>query len=205
METIETALKNEQTEFFYDKTYSVEDYLLIESKSFEKNEFRNGKILKMAGAKPAHNLIAANIIRHLGNALEDAPKEYLVLTSDTKVYVPRFNYFLYPDAVVVCERIELYQNSSTVITNPLLIVEVLSPSTEEYDRQGKFAYYKQIPSFKEYLLVEQKMPYVMSSFKTAEHTWQDTEADGLSSSIYLKSIDCTIDLKKIYKGVKVEP
>jgi Uma2 family endonuclease len=204
METIETALKNEQTEFNYDKIYSIEDYLLIESKSFEKNEFRNGKIVKMAGAKPSHNLIAANIIRHLGNALEDAAKEYFVLTGDTKIYIPRFNYFVYPDAVVVCEEIELYKDASTVITNPLLIVEVLSPSTEEHDRQGKFAYYKQIPSFKEYLLVEQKMPYAISSFKTAERTWQDTEADGLNASIYLKSIDCTIDLRKIYKGLKFE-
>lgn len=71
----------------------------------------------MPGARPAHNLIASNIITHLNNALEDAPKEYFVLNSDSKIHIPRFRYFVYPNAVVVCETIELYPGSSTVITN----------------------------------------------------------------------------------------
>ncbi|MEO6636907.1 MAG: Uma2 family endonuclease, partial [Ginsengibacter sp.] len=88
-----------------------------------------------------------------------------------------------------------------IITNPLLIVEVLSPSTEDYDRKGKFFDYKQIPSFKEYLLVEQNIAFVTASYKIADRTWQDNEADGIAASIYLKSIDCTISLSKIYKGI----
>lgn len=206
MESIgmETVIKAELQNFSPDKIYSIEEYLEIEDNSKEKHEFFNGEVVKMPGAKPAHNLIAANIIRHLGNALENAPKEYFVLTSDTKIHIPRFHHIVYPDAVVVCEQIELYAGSTTVITNPLLIVEVLSPSTDKHDRQGKFNDYKQIPSFKEYLLVSQKIPYALSSFKTAERTWQDTEAEGLDAIIYLKSIGCTLDLKKIYKGVKFD-
>lgn len=201
---MDTMIKKEPEKFSFDKTYSIEEYLELEDRSTEKHEFRNGKIYKMPGAKPSHNLIAANIITHLNNALENSSKKYFVLTSDSKIHIPRFNSFVYPDAVVVCEQIELYPGSTTVITNPLLIVEVLSPSTEDYDRQSKFYDYKHIPSFKQYVLVEQTMPYIVASFKTAEHTWQDTEADGLEAAIYLKSIDCTLALNKIYKSVRFE-
>lgn len=199
---METVINKGPDVFLPDKNYSVEEYLLLEDQSVEKHEFYNGDVIKMPGAKPAHNLIAANIIRLLGNALEDAPKEYFVLTGDSKIHIPRYNNILYPDAVVVCEEIKLYPGSSTVIINPLLIVEVLSTSTEKYDRVGKFNYYKQIPSFKEYVLVSQTMSYVVSSFRSAERIWEDTEAEGLNSTIYLKSIASTLELKKVYKGVR---
>ena len=185
-----------------EKNYTIKEYLSLEDASVEKHEFYNGKIIKMSGAKPNHNIIAANIIAAFINALEKNEKEYFVLTSDSKIYNARLNSFLYPDAVVICEAIELYPGSETVITNPLLIVEVLSPSTEEHDRTGKFYDYKLIPSFKEYVLVWQTIPSVTASYKIADRTWQDTEAEGLDGSIYLQSIDCSIDLKKIYKGIK---
>ena len=185
-----------------EKKFTIEEYLTMEDKAIEKHEFFNGKIIKIAGAKPAHNLIATNIITALNIAVETKEKEYFVLNSDSKIYSPRFNSFLYPDAVLICEQIEMYPGSSTVITNPLLIVEVLSPSTEEYDRTGKFYAYKRIASFKEYVLVWQTEPSVTASFKIGDNAWQDTEADGLDTSIYLQSIDCTIDLKKIYRGIK---
>ena len=201
---METLIKKDTDIFQPGKVYSIEEYLLIEDQSVEKHEFYNGKAIKMPGAKPAHNLIASNIITHLNNALENAPKEYFVLNSDSKIHIPRFRNFVYPDAVVVCETIELYPGSSTVITNPLLIVEVLSPSTEKHDRHSKFNDYKQIPSFKEYLMVSQTLPYALASFKSADRTWEDLEAEGLDSTLYLKSVDCTLDLKKIYKGVRFE-
>jgi len=185
-----------------EKIFSIEEYLSMEDKAIEKHEFFNGKIIKMPGAKPAHNIIATNILSELVFATQQKSKTYYVLNSDTKIYSPRFKSFLYPDAVLICEQIEMYPDSLTVITNPLLIVEVLSPSTEEYDRGDKFFAYKSIPSFKEYVLIAQSMPLVTASFKIGDRTWQDTEADGLEASIYLQSIDCTIDLKKIYRGIK---
>ena len=185
-----------------EKIYTVEEYLAMEEAAVEKHEFYNGKIIKMAGAKPNHNLIAGNIITALNNALELKQKEYFVLTNDSQIYVPKLNHFLYPDAIVICEEIELYPGSSTVITNPLLIVEVLSPSTEKQDRTSKFYDYKKIPTFKEYFLVFQSIPSVTSFLKVGERTWQDTDADGVESTIYLQSIDCTIELKKIYRGIK---
>lgn len=185
-----------------EKNYTIEEYLAMEDASVEKHEFYNGKIIKMAGAKPNHNIIAANIIAELIFGIQNKPKEYFVLTSDSKIYNPRFNSFLYPDAVVICEEVELYPGSSTVITNPLLIVEVLSPSTEEHDRTGKFYDYKLIPTFKEYVLVWQTIPSVTTSYKIGDRTWQDTDADGIDATIYLQSIDCSIELKKIYRGIK---
>ncbi|MBC7888741.1 MAG: Uma2 family endonuclease [Ferruginibacter sp.] len=185
-----------------EKNYTIEEYLAMEEVAVEKHEFYNGKIIKMAGAKPNHNIIAANIIAELIFGTQNKSKEYFVLTGDSKIYNSRLNSFLYPDAVVICEAIELYPGSSTVITNPLLIVEVLSPSTEEHDRTGKFYDYKLIPSFKEYVLVWQTIPSVTTSYKIGERTWQDTEADGIDTTIYLQSIDCSIDLRKIYRGIK---
>jgi Uma2 family endonuclease len=179
------------------KNYTVTEYLAMEETALEKHEFFNGKIVKMPGARPKHNLIAANMITQLNLAIEKKQSNLLVLTSDTKIHIPQLNTFVYPDAVVVCEKVELYPGSETVITNPLLIVEVLSQSTEHFDRTTKFYYYKQIPSFKEYVLVEQNRPYVTASLKIAERTWQDTYAEGPEVSIHLQSIDCTISLLKI--------
>jgi Uma2 family endonuclease len=185
------------------KIYTTDEYLSMEDNSIDKHEFFNGKIIKMSGANPIHNLIAVNITTQLCNEIEKKESNFLVLNSDTRIHIPKFNYFLYPDAVVVCEEIQLYQGSSTVITNPLLIVEVvLSASTEEHDRSNKFSDYKLIPSFKEYVLVAQALPWALASYKIGERTWEDTEAERLDTSIYLRSIDCTIDLKKIYRGIK---
>lgn len=183
------------------RSYTEEEYLQMEEKASAKHHFINGKIIAMPGATPAHNLIAGNMITQLNIELEKKPKAYFVLTSDSKLYIPRLRNFLYPDAVV-CEEVELYPGSTTVITNPLLIVEVLSPSTANHDRHERFFDYKRIPSFKEYVLIEQEVPLITTSFKTGERTWEDIEADGLETSIYLQSIDCTIELKKIYRGLK---
>ncbi|MEO6639497.1 MAG: Uma2 family endonuclease, partial [Ginsengibacter sp.] len=131
------------------KTYSIAEYLAMEENSVEKHEYYNGKIIKMSGGTYNHNLIASNIITTLNMLLEEKQQEYAVLGSDMKVYSPRILSFVYPDAVVVCEKPLFYEERKDIITNPLLIVEVLSPSTEDYDRKGKFFDYKQIPSFKE--------------------------------------------------------
>lgn len=184
------------------KTYSIAEYLAMDENSVEKHEFYNGKIIKISGGTYNHNLIATNIITALNLMLEEKQREYAVLGSDMKVYSPRIMSFVYPDAVVVCEKPLFYEDRKDIITNPLLIVEVLSPSTKDYDRKGKFFDYKQIPSFKEYLLVEQNIAFATASYKIADRTWQDAEADGIAASIHLKSIDCTISLSKIYKGIK---
>jgi len=184
------------------KMYTEEEYLAMEEKSVVKHHFINGQIIEMPGATYRHNLISTNIVTALNIALEAKNLDYAVLNSDLKVFIPRTVSFVYPDAVVICEAPLYYKNREDILLNPLLIVEVLSPSTEEHDRTGKFFEYKQISSFKEYVLIEQNNPFITASFKIGDGLWQDIEAAGIDATIYSKSIDCTLDLKKIYRGVK---
>lgn len=185
------------------RKFSIEEYFDMESKALGKHEYYNGKIIKMAGADPIHNLIATLISTELNNLLFSKKKKYFVLNSDQKIRISEINTFVYPDAVVVCEKIERYEKT-TAIVNPLLIVEVLSPSTESHDRIGKFSMYKMIPSFTEYLLVRQDSVWVNASFKEKANTWTDTIVEDLDKNIYLKSIDCNLPLKNIYRGIDFE-
>ncbi len=185
------------------RKFSIQEYLDMESKSLEKYEYYNGKIINMAGADPIHNLIATLISTELNNLLFSKEQNYFVLNSDQKIRIPELNAFVYPDAVVVCEKIERYEKTSAIV-NPLLIVEVLSPSTESHDRIGKFSMYKMIPSFTEYLLVRQDSVWVNASYREKANTWTDTIVEDLEKKIFLKSIDCELSLKNIYRGITFE-
>ncbi len=184
-----------------EKLYSIEEYLQMEEQAVGKHEFLDGKIKEMAGADPTHNIIAVLIMTELVIALRRKSKSYFVLKSDQKIHIPEFNQFVYPDAVVVADALDFYPGSNAII-NPLLIVAILSPTTSSYDQTGKFLKYKSIPSFCEYLLVRQDKPWVMSSFRASKMVWEDSIASGLNEKIQLKSIDCELDLGKIYEGVK---
>ena len=182
-----------------EKLYTVQEYLAFEERATNKHEYYNGKILKMPGASYRHNQIATNVAAILVNALYDT--NFIVTNSDTKIHISQLDSFVYPDAVVVFEKPEFYAGRNDVVLNPLLIVEVASLSTKEYDRSLKFQRYKTLPSFKEYVLVEQAQPWVVASYKIADRTWKDTEANTLDGSVYLQSVDCTLELKRIYHGV----
>ena len=184
-----------------DKKYTVEEYLDFERKAAVKHEFYNGNIVEMPGGTVHHNLIATNFAVALSIALEEKDKEYLVFNSDMKIQIPAFNHFVYPDAVVVCEKPEPYQNNNDVIINPILIVEVMSPSSQVYDQGEKFFKYRTLPSLKEYVLASQEQPWVNALYREKPNTWIDTVEDQLENSICFKSIDCEIALKRIYKGV----
>ena len=183
-------------------TYSIDEYFEIESLSKDKLEYRNGKILEMPGAKPKHNLIATWITTYLNLLLMEKEKEYYVLNSDTKIHIPKLNSFVYPDAVVICEEIQLLEGRNDVVINPLLIVEVLSKSTKANDRTGKFFDYRTIPTFQEYILVEQDFAEVTSFYRKEQTLWEEAVATGLDDEIYLKSLDITLELNKVYRQVK---
>ncbi len=187
-----------------EKLYTIEEYLAFERKAHSKHEFRNGKIVPMTGGAATHNQIIARIINVLINALDALNKEYIVYSSDMKIRIPVHNQFVYPDAVVVCEKPEFYDERTDIITNPLLVVEVLSPSTEDYDQHLKFDKYRTLASFKEYLLVRQDTPFVTDYFREEENLWRTTDVQNLEASISLKSVECELPLAKIYKGVKFE-
>jgi Uma2 family endonuclease len=182
------------------KRYTIQDYLEMDEKAIEKNEFYNGKIVQMSGGTVNHGLIATNFIIALGNALADT--DCIVLNSDVKIHIPSIRHFVYPDAIVVGERIEYYENRRDIIVNPLLVVEVLSSSTEAYDRAQKFMKYRLIPSFKEYVLVSQDEHLVATFFRKEENLWEETNSSGSEQSIHLQSINVHLPLQKLYKNVK---
>lgn len=184
-----------------EKKYTLDEYLTREARSLQKNEFYNGKIVRMAGAKARYNQIAANLTGALKYALRPLPRKFIVYNSDQKVYIESENVGVYPDALVVCEEPQFWQGREDLIVNPLLVIEVLSRSTASFDKSGKFLLYEQLPSFQEYVLVEQNYPRVESWFRTTEHSWDKTVQGDIDGVIALRSVGVSILLSEIYEHV----
>lgn len=182
-------------------TYSIEEYFELEAQSIEKLEYYDGKITKMPGASYVHNRVATNVLVALGYALQDSKFE--VNNSDTKIHIPSIESFVYPDAVVICEKPLFYQNRVDTILNPLLVVEVLSPSTEDYDRGEKFYLYRSLPSFKEYVVIHQNHILLSTFYRLNERDWRTNDVDNLAEAIDLQSVGVKIKLSDIYRGIEV--
>ena len=184
-----------------DRRYSLDEYLERENKALNKHEFINGQIKRMAGAKAKHNEITSNMIGALKYTVRPLPVKFRVYNSDQKIYIASENLGVYPDAVVVCREPEFWQNREELLVNPLLIVEVSSKSTRSYDRAHKLDLYRLLPSFEEYVLVEQNKPAVESWYKIAPDTWQVTKETNLAESIALRSLGVSIPLAEIYEHI----
>ena len=184
---------------------SIEDYFRAEQKSIHKNEYHNGIIKPMAGGTFNHDNLAGKAITLLNIYFEENDFSYLVNGSDTKIRIEKYNKFVYPDAVVICEKPEFYQNRKDTITNPLLIVEVLSDSTKDFDRTTKYEYYRSVPSFKEYVLVHQENKHVSVYTKQLDNTWIVRDYEGEEATAILYAIEsCPLPLKRLYRGLDVE-
>jgi Uma2 family endonuclease len=183
------------------KVFTLEEYLRREERAVHKHEFYNGQIIRMAGGKARHNEIAMNIGTAIKYAVRPLPLKYRVYNSDQKIYLESEKFGVYPDAVVVCEEPEFWQGREDLIVNPLLIVEVASKSTAQYDRKGKFELYRQLPSFKEYILVQQKTPLIESWFRLEPNTWNIDTVKDLSASILLRSLGVSISLSDVYENI----
>jgi Uma2 family endonuclease len=153
----------------------------------------------MAGGSERHNLIAANIIIALGAQLRDRPRR--VYTSDLKVRVPNSKRLFYPDVSVICGETQFADEEKDFILNPVLVVEVLSESTEAFDRGKKFSSYQQIESMREYLLVAQD-EFVPEHYLRQEDGWLCTKASGLEADLVLPALDCRVALRDIYSKVE---
>lgn len=178
--------------------YSFEEYLVLEEKAPYKNEYHRGKIVAMSGGTFDHNTIAQNAGNAIGNALRKKKKKCRVANSDQKVYIADYDKGVYPDVSIYCEKPTYYKSRKDVLTNPVLILEVLSNSTEDYDRGKKFTQYRSLPSFKEYVLINQYQAKVESWYKQEENVWRISNAEGLNSTIHLYSLDITIALADIF-------
>jgi Uma2 family endonuclease len=180
---------------------SLEEYNRLEDERNQRYEYHDGEVFAMAGGDPKHGAIASNLIRLLGNAL--LGKGCRVFNSDVKVYIIALNKSLYPDLSVVCGLVERSDKDARAVSNPTLLVEVLSESTRNYDSREKFMYYSQIPTLKEYVLVEQDQPLVQVFFRgDSGKKWQMEWFSGVKSTVKLQSVEVAIPVGDIYADTK---
>jgi Uma2 family endonuclease len=182
--------------------YSFEEYLTLEEAAPEKNEYYKGEIFVMSGGSDDHNGIAMNIGTYLNLALIDKPCR--VFGSDMKIRIDAADYSTYPDVVVVCGAMQYWNNRRDIIVNPLLIVEVLSPSTQNFDKFEKFEFYRNLSSFAHYLIVAQDRFYVEYHRKTGEG-WLTRYYNQAEQVIELKLPDGDVNLalSQIYQKTDI--
>lgn len=180
------------------RSISVADYLAMERAANEKHALWDGEVFAMAGASPSHNLLVAAVLGELGVRLRGRPcRPY---ASDQRVRIPGGKRYVYPDASVVCAPRELDPIDDATIVNPRLVVEVLSPSTEAFDRGEKFIAYRTIPSLTDYLLLAQDKPLAEHYAREPDGSWR-LRASDLEGSVLLASIDVEIAVRDLYDGV----
>jgi len=178
--------------------YTAEEYLTLERSASSKSEFHDGQIYAMTGASREHNLVTINIAGELRSQLKKRPCEAYV--NDMRVKAADARSYHYPDIVVVCGTPQFEDAHVDTLLNPTLLIEVLSPSIEAYDRGGKFAHYRKIPTLREYLLVAQDQPSIECYLRQGD-VWILTEAVGLEADVPLESIDCVLSLREVYDKV----
>ena len=181
---------------------SEEDYLVYERASTIRHEYYRGRIYAMTGAKEPHNLIAGNTIATLHSQLRRKPCR--VYPSDMRIKVLRTGLNTYPDVVIVCGQPEFTDAIHDTLTNPTIIVEILSASMERYDRGLKFENYRTIETLRDYLLIAQDHYHVEHYVRQANGQWLLTEAAQLEDAIDLQSIECTLRLEDVYEKVEIE-
>ncbi len=178
--------------------YTAEEYLILERAASSKSEFHNGEIFAMTDASRKHNLVTGNIYRELSLQLKKRPCEAYV--NDMRVKAADAHSYHYPDIAVICGKPQFDDSHVDTLLNPTLLIEVLSPSTEAYDRGGKFAHYRKIPTLREYLLVSQEQA-IIERYHRQGDVWILTEAEGLDATITLDSIECKLSLREVYDKV----
>ena len=182
--------------------YTPEEYLALEEVADYKSEYHDGKIVPMTGGTTNHNEIAGNFYSHFKLAFRG--QNYRIYMGDVRLWIPRYRRYTYPDVMVIAGAPVYEGTGTTTVTNPRLIVEVLSKSTTSYDQGEKFRYYRSIPEFKEYILIDPYSSHVEQFAKNLEGKWVLTEYELQNSALALDSIDFQISLNEIYEGVDFE-
>ncbi|MBE9230995.1 Uma2 family endonuclease [Cuspidothrix issatschenkoi LEGE 03284] len=182
--------------------YTPEEYLELEEKALYKSEYRNGEIVPITGGTGNHNKITLVIAAILLYALRRT--KYEVFMGDMRLWIPEFRQYTYPDVMVTDGKAIYTNNKNTTVTNPLLIVDVLSKYTKNYDQGDKFTFYRSITQFKEYVLVPQNQYQVMHYSKTNEGEWTFREYKSENDIIKLQYLDFEISLVDIYQDVNFD-
>lgn len=184
------------------KKYTAEEYLEFEVNAEERHEYVDGEIRLMTGGTPNHNEIAGNLYILLKLALKG--KAYRTFYTDQRLYLPDRNLYTYPDVMVVPRPLQLQAGRTDTVLNPCLIAEVLSKSTQDYDRGEKFVAYRTLESFQEYLLIDQYRIHVEHYVKTAAHQWLLSEYEDASVTLALNTVELQIQIADLYENVEFE-
>lgn len=175
------------------------EYLAFERASEIKHEYIGGALVAMAGASAAHNIIVANIIASLHGQVRD--RNCTVFPSDMRLRIIRQDVYTYPDIMIVCGDVSYEDDALDSVTNPTVLIEVLSPTTESYDRGKKSQHYRSIPSLREYLLVAQAEQHIEHFIRYSEHQWLLSELTAEQPTVRLAAIGCDLALEAIYAKV----
>ena len=179
------------------------DYLAFERASDVRHEYVDGVVYDMSGGTAAHALLTARLTAELGLQLRGKPcRPY---SADLRVHDAETGAYTYPDLTIVCGELQLLDEHRDTLLNPTVVVEVLSPSTEAYDRSRKFAHYRRIASLRDYILVSQDAPLMEVFSRREGDAWLYTPYEGLDASAEVTSIGCTVPLAEVYAGVSFEP
>jgi Uma2 family endonuclease len=182
--------------------HTIDEYLRIERDSIDKHEFHDGEILAMSGGSVVHSLISSNVIQTLGNRLKG--RKCRAYDSNLRVRTGELSRYVYPDATVICgpPQIDPADSKGETVMNPRVIVEVLSPSTEGYDRGDKFEGYRQTPSLEEYVLVSQNIPRIEVFSRRPDGSWLFTPDAGLEAAAKLLCLELELPLADVYADVE---
>ena len=182
------------------RKYNLEEYFELERSTNERFEYWNGDVYSMSGVSENHARIETNSVTLLSNNLRERPCR--VFPANMRIKVPSLPPYRYGDVSALCGQ-PIFEKIGGVgaLTNPVLIIEVLSDSTEAYDRGDKFTHYKSIPTLREYLLIAQHRPHITQYVKQEDGSWGYREVNDLSASLHLPSVDCVLDLSEVYRDV----
>ena len=183
--------------------YTPEEYLAFEAAAKERHEYRNGEMIPMAGGTTNHNTIAGNLFAFAKYGLRG--KGYRTFISDVKLWTPEPPKFTYPDVMLVKGEPEYYGEGTSVITNPQVIIEVLSESTQAHDQSKKFRYYRSAPSFQEYILISQYDFYAEQYVRTESGQWLMSEYAAAEAVLELATVELAIPFSDLYEDVQFEP
>ena len=178
--------------------FTESEYEEMEAKADYRSEYFNGEIFAMAGGTPRHSILCGSMIRCVGNAVNG--NRCHVMDCNMRIRIPT-GLQTYPDMSVVCGEIKLAPGRTDCMVNPLLVVEVLSKSTESYDRGEKFTNYKTLPSLREYVLVSQTEPLIEVFRRGKTGRWTETMCQGLDATIRFDSVGASINLVDVYRGI----
>ena len=190
------------TQALEQRTYTPQEYLELEIASETRSEYRNGEIIPMTGGTPNHNDIAGNLYILLKSALKG--KDYRTFVADQRLWIPNASLYTYPDVMVLPKPLELQTGRKDTVVNPCFLAEVLSKSTRDYDRGDKFAAYRSLESFREYLLIDQYSIHVEHYVKTAANQWLFSEYEDLNVTLSMSTFEAQIPIVDLYENIEID-